>query len=173
MAAQYKTVEYKTVGERKTVGGRTSIDTILDLDEERDNQVNNKFIRKFKNTRSEARQQIEARQQMGHQQMGPHQQMDAQRMISRNTGFNNDLDYNDNLVESYEQLTITAVANSVFPTTSSYINALDNSEHPLHAVARGLLSSGDPASCDKTIYIIIIIILSIAIACLLYRLNRN
>ena len=169
--AQYKTV------------GKTSIDTILDLDEERDNQVNNKFIRKFKNTRSEAREQMGARQQMGdRQQMGSYhqmgaqqmgaQQMGAQQMISRNGGFNNNLDYNDNLVESYEQMTISKVANSVFPTTSSYINALDNSDNPLYSVARGLLSSGDPASCDKTIYIIIIIILSIAIACLLYRLNR-
>jgi len=112
-------------------------------------------------------------QQMGAQQMGAHQQMGAQQMISRNEVFNNNLDYNDNLVESYEQMTISKVANSVFPTTSSYINALDNSDNPLYSVARGLLSSGDPTSCDKTIYIIIIIILSIAIACLLYRLNRN
>ena len=77
-----------------------------------------------------------------------------------------------NSVEQYEEISIQGVANKIFKTPASYIDALDDDEHALHSVAKGLLGDSMP-TCDKTIYIVIIIILCIAIACLLYRMNHT
>ena len=183
-----------TAAQYKTLGGRTAIDKILDLDESNDQsrQINNKFIRQSGPVRPEG---IYGQ---GMQYNGPentNQQRMTQNMISsinqadpryaahqstmqggqgQGQGQGQAGHYGEQqVVEDYKQISITEVANSVFPSTSHYISALDDGEHPLHAVAAGLLGSSTTLSSDKTIYIIIIIILSIAIACLLYKLNQK
>jgi len=77
------------------------------------------------------------------------------------------------VVEDYKEISIRDVANRIFPSVPSFIDALDDQDNQLHNVAVSFLESGKPSNGDKTIYIIIIIILSIAIACLLYKLNQK
>jgi len=181
LAAQYK-----------MTGGKTAIDEILDLDEEDDaqsRQISSKFIRQHTPIRQDLGSNQSGGYAPGPQEGGPpdlYQQGMTQNMIS--SMHSSDPRYkqqyrqmsrpyqpsqhSDKMVEKYEEISIQGVANSIFKNVSSYIDALDDSENPLHAVSVGLLSSGIP-TCDKTIYIIIIIILCIAIACLLYRMNRT
>ena len=170
----------------KTMGGRTAIDEILDLDDSADQQrqVHQKYIRTHK-TRPEGLYSP------GMQQGGPPnmpQQMMAQEMISSlhpadprypqamgmQQGMQQGMQMQQQpVVEDYKEISITEVAARIFPSTASYIDALDDSENKLHTVALSFLESGKPGNSDKTIYIIIIIILSIAIACLLYKLNQK
>ena len=175
----------------KTMGSTTNIDDILDLDDEDDisqsRQINSKFIRT-----PHLSQQSHGGQSNygGGQRGGPpqnRQQGRAQNMISslhpadprykqqqmqQNQTLQPSANRGRNSVEQYEEISIQGVANSIFKTASSYIDALDDDDHPLHNVAKGLLGDSMP-TCDKTIYIVIIIILCIAIACLLYRMNHT
>ena len=169
----------------KTMGGRTAIDDILDLDDSADQQrqVNNKYIRNHQRNPP-------GLYAPGMQRGGPRdapQQMMAQEMISSlhpadprhpgmqqgHPGMQQGHPGMQQVVEDYKTITIQDVAQRVFPSVPAFITALDDDEHELHKVAIGFLSHGTPSSSDKTIYIIIIIILSIAIACLLYKLNQK
>lgn len=175
----------------KIMGRTTNLDDILDLDDDEDNsppqQKYSKFIREKHVSQQPnepnsnynngpqggprgIRQQGAAQNMMSAQRPADprfqQQQMQTNRTLqpSAHRGYDS--------VEQYEDITIQAVTDNIFKTTSSYIDALDNSEHPLHNVAKGLLGDSMP-TCDKTIYIVIIIILCIAIACLLYRMNHT
>ena len=162
----------------KTMGGRTAIDDILDLDDSADQQrqVNNKYIRNHQRNPP-------GMYAPGMQRGGPRdapQQMMAQEMISslhpadpRHPGMQQGHPGMQQVVEDYKTITIQDVAQRVFPSVPAFITALDDDEHELHKVAIGFLSHGTPSSSDKLIYIIIIVILSIAIACLLYKLNQK
>lgn len=173
----------------KTMGSTTNIDDILDLDDEEDisqsRQISSKFIReKHVSSHPSGGQSNYGSGPPG----GPpenRQQGRAQNMISslhpsdprkhqmkQNPTLHTSDYIGGNSVEQYEEISIQGVANSIFKTASSYIDALDDDDHPLHNVAKGLLGDSMP-TCDKTIYIVIIIILCIAIACLLYRMNHT
>ena len=163
----------------KTVGGRTSIDEILDLDDSDDQQrqVNNKYIRSHQ-------KRPEGLYAPGMQQGGPPnvpQQMMAQEMVSSlhpqhqhamQQGMQQGMQMQQPVVEDYKEISIRDVASRIFNDVPSYIEALDDTANPLHNVAISFLET-PPGSCDKLIYIIIIVILSIAIACLLYKLNQK
>ena len=172
----------------KIMGRTTNIDDILDLDDEDDNsqsrQISSKFIRE-KHVSShpsggqsnygsgppggppENRQQGRAQNMISSLHPSPRKHQMKQNPTLHTSDY-----IGGNSVEQYEEISIQGVANKIFKTPSSYIDALDDGEHPLHSVAKGLL--GDSIStCDKTIYIVIIIILCIAIACLLYRMNHT
>ena len=161
----------------KTMGGRTAIDDILDLDDSADQQrqVNNKYIRSHQ-------KRPEGLYAPGMQQNGPpnvHQQMMAQEMVSSlhpqhamQQGMQQGMQMQQPVVEDYKEINIRDVASRIFNDVPSYIEAIDNSENPLHNVALSFLET-PPGSSDKLIYIIIIVILSIAIACLLYKLNQK
>jgi hypothetical protein len=179
------------------MGPTTRLDDILNLDEEEEEnpqsrQISKRFIRA---THVSSQQPDEQPPQQRNYARGPQsgappgiqQQGYAQNMISSlsrsdprfqqqqmqtNSKIQPAAQRAFNSVEQYEEITIQAVANRIFPTTSSYIDALDDSLNPLHNVALGLLHDSMP-SCDKTIYIIIIVILCIAIAFLLYRMNHT
>jgi len=174
------------------MGRTTNLDDILDLDEDEDisrpQQISSKFIRE-KHVSSQKPDRQSRNYAHGPQggQRSIRQQGAAQNMISslhpsdarfrqHQMQTNNTLQPSayrgENSVEQYEEISIQAVANRIFKTSSSYIDALDDVEHPLHNVAMGLLGDSMP-TCDKTIYIVIIIILCIAIACLLYRMNHT
>jgi hypothetical protein len=175
------------------MGRTTNLDDILDLDEEEDtsrsHQINSKFIRD-KHVSSQKPDESRGNYARGPQLGGPPgilQQGATQNMIGslhpRDPRFQQQQMRRNNTlqpaatrgydsVEQYEEITIQAVANNIFKTPSSYIDALDDKDHQLHNVALGLLHDSMP-SCDKTIYIVIIIILCIAIACLLYRMNHT
>ena len=173
----------------KTMGGRTAIDDILDLDDSADQQrqVYGKYIRNHKAS-------PEGLYAPGMQQGGPPnmpQQMMAQEMISsihpadpRYARHQNSMGMQQGMqqgmqvqqqpvVEDYKEISIREVASRIFASVPSFIDALDDSENPLHNVATSFLENGKPGSSDKIIYIIIIVILSIAIACLLYKLNQK
>jgi len=173
------------------MGSTTNIDDILDLDDEEDNSQSRQISSKFIRAKHVSPQQRGGQSNYGGgPQGGPQgnlQQGRAQNMISslhptdprykqQQMQQNPTLHPSDhrgrNSVEQYEDITIHAVANRIFKTASSYIHALDEVDHPLHNVATGLLGDSMP-TCDKTIYIVIIIILCIAIACLLYRMNHT
>ena len=190
-SSQYSNSQYKTMGPT------TRLDDILNLDEEEEEnpqsrQISKRFIRA---THVSSQQPDEQPPQQRNYARGPQsgappgiqQQGYAQNMISSlsrsdprfqqqqmqtNSKIQPAAQRAFNSVEQYEEITIQAVANRIFPTTSSYIDALDDSLNPLHNVALGLLHDSMP-SCDKTIYIIIIVILCIAIAFLLYRMNHT
>ena len=175
----------------KTMGGRTAIDDILDLDDSADQQrqVYGKYIRNHK-------AKPEGLYAPGMQQGGPPnmpQQMMAQEMISsihpadpryarhqNSIGMQQGMQVQQGMqmqqqpvVEDYKEISIREVASRIFASVPSFIDALDDSENPLHNVATSFLENGKPGSSDKIIYIIIIVILSIAIACLLYKLNQK
>lgn len=176
----------------KTMGGRTAIDEILDLDDSADQQrqVHQKYIRSHQKN-------PEGLYAPGMQQGGPPnmpQQMMAQEMVSsihpadpRYSSHQNSMHMQGGMqqgmhmqqgmqqpvVEDYKEISIREVASRIFPSVPSFIDALDDQDNQLHNVAISFLESGKPSSGDKTIYIIIIIILSIAIACLLYKLNQK
>ena len=182
----------------KTMGGRTAIDEILDLDDSADQQrqVHQKYIRSHQKN-------PEGLYAPGMQQGGPPnmpQQMMAQEMVSsihpadpRHAMHQNAMHMQQGMppmqqgmppmqqgmpmqqpvVEDYKEISIRDVASRIFPSVPSFIDALDDQDNQLHNVAVSFLESGKPSSGDKTIYIIIIIILSIAIACLLYKLNQK
>jgi len=103
--------------------------------------------------------------QMRARQMPP-QPMQAQGMVPEMR--------HPRIVEDFEaeDPTISKVVNRIFSSAGSYIEALDDPDHPLHTVARAVLSNGNP-NCDKTVYIIVIIILCIAIACMIYKMNSS
>jgi len=172
----------------KIMGRTTNIDDILDLDEEEDNsqsqQISSKFIRQKHRPQITGSSNYGSGPQMG-APPGNLQQGGAQNMISslhdprykqqqmqQNQTLQPSANRGRNSVEQYEEISIQGVANNIFKTASSYIDALDDDDHPLHNVAKGLLGDSMP-TCDKTIYIVIIIILCIAIACLLYRMNHT
>jgi len=180
----------------KTMGGRTAIDDILDLDDSADQQrqVYGKYIRNHKAS-------PEGLYAPGMQQGGPPnmpQQMMAQEMIStihpadpryashqnsmgmqqgmqqgKQQGMQQGMRMQQPVVEDYKEISIRDVASRIFDSVPSFIDALDDSENPLHKVATSFLENGTPGSGDKIIYIIIIVILSIAIACLLYKFNQK
>jgi len=175
----------------KIMGRTTNLDDILDLDEEEDNSQSRQISSKFIREKHVSTQQHGVQSNYGSgPQRGPpgnRQQGRAQNMISslhpadprykqqqmqQNPTLQPSLHRDGNSVEQYEEISIQGVANNIFKTPSSYIDALDDKDHPLHNVARGLLGDSMP-TCDKTIYIVIIIILCIAIACLLYRMNHT
>ena len=143
---------------------KTAIDDLLNLDGEGEYQSQNiakKYIRDTMPTRQamnpEQMMQMRGRQiPMSRQMPPPMPQMQHPRVVE---------DFDD------DGINIGAVATRIFPSTASYINALDDSEHPLHAVAASLL--GNDPNCDKTVYIIVIIILCIAIACMIYKMNSS
>jgi hypothetical protein len=174
----------------KTMGSTTNIDDILDLDDEEDisqsRQISSKFIRQKHRPQITGSSNYGSGPQMG-APPGNLQQGGAQNMISslhpadprykqqqmqQNQTLQPSANRGRNSVEQYEEISIQGVSNRIFPTTSSYIDALDDNDHALHNVAMGLLGDSMP-TCDKTIYIVIIIILCIAIACLLYRMNHT
>jgi hypothetical protein len=144
---------------------KTAIDDILNLDGEGEYQSQNiakKYIRDTMPSRQamnpEQMMQMRGRQIPTSQQMPPTMpRMQHPRMVE---------DFDD------DGINIGAVATRIFPSTAAYINAIDDRDHPLHAVAVSLLGSGNP-NCDKTVYIIVIIILCIAIACMIYKMNRS
>ncbi len=149
-------------------GPKTAIDDILDLDgegegEHQSRSIANKYIRDTMPTRHamnpEQMMQMRARQMP--------QPMQARGMVPemRNPRI---------VVEDYDnnEPSIMAVVSRIFPSAGSYIEALDDPDHPLHTVARAVLSNGNP-NCDKTVYIIVIIILCIAIACMIYKMNSS
>ena len=165
----------------KTMGGRTAIDEILDLDDSADQQrqVHQKYIRSHQ-------KHPEGLYAPGMQQGGPPnmpQQMMAQEMISslhpahpnhpQAMAMQQQGMQQQPVVEDYKEISIRDVASRIFPNVPSFIDALDDPDNQLHKVALGFMENGKPHSGDKTIYIIIIIILSIAIACLLYKLNQK
>ena len=174
----------------KTMGGRTAIDEILDLDDSADQQrqVHQKYIRSHQ-------KRPEGLYAPGMQQGGPPnmpQQMMAQEMVSslhpahpqamamqqqgmhmHQQGMQQQGMQQQPVVEDYKEISIRDVASRIFPSVPSFIDALDDPDNQLHKVALGFMENGKPHSGDKTIYIIIIIILSIAIACLLYKLNQK
>ena len=147
-------------------GPKTAIDDILDLDGEAEHQsrsIANKYIRDTMPTRQamnpEQMMQMRARQM-------PHPPQ-ARGMVPEMR--------HPRIVEDFEETkepSIVKVANRIFGSTGSYIEALDDPDHPLHTVARALLSNDNP-NCDKTVYIIVIIILCIAIACMIYKMNSS
>ncbi len=146
-------------------GPKTAIDDILDLDGEGEHQsrsIANKYIRDTMPTRQamnpEQMMQMRARQMP--------QPMQAQGMVPEMR--------HPRIVEDFEaeDPTISKVVNRIFSSAGSYIEALDDPDHPLHTVARAVLSNGNP-NCDKTVYIIVIIILCIAIACMIYKMNSS
>ena len=166
----------------KTMGGRTSIDEILDLDDSADQQrqVHGKYIRSHQ-------KRPEGLYSPGMQQGGPpnvSQQMMAQEMVSSlhpahpqhphamQQGMQQGMQMQQPVVEDYKEISIREVASRIFNDVPSYIEALDDTTNPLHNVAISFMET-PPGSCDKLIYIIIIVILSIAIACLLYKLNQK
>jgi len=176
----------------KIMGRTTNIDDILDLDDEDDNsqsrRISSKFIRE-KHVSIHKPDDVHSNYASGPQlgQAGNMQQGRAQNMISslnpadqrykqqqmqQNPTLQPSIHRDGNSVEKYEEISIQVVADRIFPKTSSYIDALDEQKHPLHSVALGILHNGLP-TCDKTIYIVIIVILCIAIACLLYRMNHT
>jgi len=146
-------------------GPKTAIDDILDLDGEAEHQsrsIANKYIRDTMPTRQamnpEQMMQMRARQMpQPMQPPGLVPEMRHPRVVE---------DFEDN------EPSIAAVTNRIFPSAGAYIEALDDSDHPLHSVARAVLSNGNP-NCDKTVYIIVIIILCIAIACMIYKMNSS
>jgi len=169
----------------KTMGGRTAIDEILDLDDSADQQrqVHQKYIRSHQKN-------PEGLYAPGMQRGGPPnmpQQMMAQEMVSsihpadprhamhmqQGMPMQQGVPMQQPVVEDYKEISIRDVANRIFPSVPSFIDALDDQDNQLHNVAVSFLESGKPSNGDKTIYIIIIIILSIAIACLLYKLNQK
>jgi len=175
----------------KIMDRTTNIDDILDLDDEEDNSQSRQISSKFIRAKHVSPQQRGGQSNYGGgPQGGPsgnRQQGRAQNMISslpasdsrykqqqmqQNPTLQPSLRRGRNSVEQYEEISIQGVSNRIFPTTSSYIDALDDNDHALHNVAMGLLGDSMP-TCDKTIYIVIIIILCIAIACLLYRMNHT
>ncbi len=147
-------------------GPKTAIDDILDLDGEAEHQsrsIANKYIRDTMPTRQAMNP--EQMMQMRARQMPP-QPMQAQGMVPEMR--------HPRIVEDFEaeDPTISKVVNRIFSSAGSYIEALDDPDHPLHTVARAVLSNGNP-NCDKTVYIIVIIILCIAIACMIYKMNSS
>ena len=149
----------------QTMGARTSIDEILDLDETPAQQYqNNRAIRQLTPSRPEGIYSVRPDMQNHRmQQMHQPQQQMRQQLPQQNT---------HQTVENYENISIESVANNIFPSSASYIQALDDVDNPLHGVALSLLGNGNP-NCDKTVYIIIIIVLAIAIACLLFKLSQK
>ena len=75
--------------------------------------------------------------------------------------------------ESYEKdqnkAMMKEVINRIFNSTSDFAEALDNGENPMHNVAKSFLEQ-EVGCVDKTVYITIIGILILAVACLLWRL---
>ena len=144
-------------------GPKTAIDDILDLDGEAEHQsrsISNKYIRDTMPTR---------------QAMNPEQMMQMRgRLIPNQNAQQNSEVRHPRVVEDYEAAdpSIAIVTNRIFGSAGAYIEALDNAEHPLHSVARAVLTYNDP-NCDKTVYIIVIIILCIAIACMIYKMNSS
>jgi hypothetical protein len=149
----------------QTMGAKTSIDDLLDLNEQLHYQKNNRHIRPTVPSRPEGIYSVRP-DNMSHQQPAYIQQ--NQQVINHQQNMKT----HDDMVENYENISIESVANNIFPSSASYIKALDDVDNPLHGVAMSLLGNGNP-NCDKTVYIIIIIILAIAIACLLYKMSKN
>jgi len=147
-------------------GPKTAIDDILNLDGEGEYQSQNiakKYIRDTMPTRR-AMNPEQMMQMRGRQIPQMAQQSDQ---LKRQTQY-------PRVVEDFDNdgINIGAVATRIFPSTISYIDALDDRDHVLHSVAMSLLGNGNP-DCDKTVYIIVIIILCIAIACMIYKMNRS
>ena len=176
----------------KTMGGRTAIDDILDLDDsnDRQTQVSKKYIRNTGPTRpvgiygsgmqngapANTGQQMMAQEMISsmhpaHPRYAQHAMSDQvmQSGIQRHPSMQQGVP----VVEDFKPITISDVASRVFSNVPEFIIALDDPENELHNVAKSFLSNDTLSSGDKTIYIIIIIILSIAIACLLYKLNQK
>lgn len=151
----------------QTMGARTSIDDLLDLDEPPHYQkTNNRHIRQTGPSRPEGIYSVRPDNMSQNQHMMTQQQnmmAQQQNMMTQ---------HHDQTIENYENISIESVANNIFPSSASYIKALDDIDNPLHGVAISLLGNGNP-NCDKTVYIIIIIVLAIAIACLLYKLSQK
>ncbi len=152
----------------QTMGARTSIDDLLDLDEQPHyQQTNNRHIRQTGPARPEGIYSVRPDNISQNQHMMTQQQQNMmaqqQNMIAQQ---------HNQTIENYENISIESVANNIFPSSASYIKALDDIDNPLHGVAISLLGNGNP-NCDKTVYIIIIIVLAIAIACLLYKLSQK
>ena len=150
----------------QTMGAKTSIDDLLDLNEPfHYQQTNNRHIRPTGPSRPEGIYSVRP-DNMSQQQ--PAYIPQNQQVINHQQN----IKPHDDMVENYENISIESVANNIFPSSASYIKALDDVDNPLHGVAMSLLGNGNP-NCDKTVYIIIIIILAIAIACLLYKMSKN
>ena len=150
----------------QTMGAKTSIDDLLDLNEPLHyQQTNNRHIRPTVSSRPEGIYSVRP-DNMSQQQPAYIQQ--NQQVINHQQNMKT----HDDMVENYENISIESVANNIFPSSASYIKALDDVDNPWHGVAMSLLGNGNP-NCDKTVYIIIIIILAIAIACLLYKMSKN
>ena len=64
------------------------------------------------------------------------------------------------------------VINRIFARSSDFAEALDNNEHAMHNVAKSFLQR-ETGCVDKTVYITIIVILILAVACLLWRLFQK
>ena len=144
----------------QNVDARTPIDVVLNLDEPSHyQQPNNSHIRQTGPSIPD-----------GIYSVRPDNISQSQHMMQHNQ--HNMQQNNPEPVVNYENISIESVANNIFPTSASYINALDDIDNPLHGVAISLLGNGNP-NCDKTVYIIVIIILAIAIACLLYKMSKN
>lgn len=82
----------------------------------------------------------------------------------------------NHMTESFEQtevITAALVANRIFQHPSDYIKALDDPDCALHTVAISLLSNKRVAGTDRLVYILIICLLSIALTCSLYRINKT
>ena len=152
---------------------KTMINDLLDLDEESQSQgqLTKKFIRNSMPARSFGVEGGEYQDvgPMGSSMRGGHQQMTPQQMHHARIPQQMRV---QPVHEDFEDISIQSVANRVFPSTARYVQALDDSDDPLHKVAISLLGSGVPG-CDKTVYIVIIIILCIAIACMLWRCGNR
>ena len=79
--------------------------------------------------------------------------------------------YNNQVSVAKEELTVSVVANRIFINTADFIDALDNNKHSLHIVAKSMLRN-KISPVDKTIYISIIVLLSLIIAFLLYHVCK-
>ena len=70
------------------------------------------------------------------------------------------------------QPSIINIIDDIFDSASSYIQALDNKDDPLHSVAEAL-TSRKLNSSDKLVYIVIIIILALVVFLLLYKIFKH
>lgn len=157
----------------QTMGARTSIDDLLDLDEQPHyQQTNNRHIRQTGPSRPEGIYSVRPDNMSQNQHMTHQQHMMTQQQNMMAQQQNMMAQQHDQTIENYENISIESVANNIFPSSASYIKALDDIDNPLHGVAISLLGNGNP-NCDKTVYIIIIIVLAVAIACLLYKLSQK